>query len=87
MKVCGYTRQGRAVIGLKELTLVCTEEELTAVIQFLSLGKKLLCEENPEKSGFIPINGRYCIEMRDWDKKWSKDNPAVILYVESNKAP
>lgn len=87
MKVCGYTRRGRAVIWLKELTLVCTEEELSAVIQFLLLGKKLLCEGNPEKSGFIPTDGRYCIEMRDWDKQWSKDNPAVVLYLEPDKAP
>lgn len=84
MEACGYTLNGRAIKGLKELTFICTEEELSSLIQFLSTGKRLLCDDaDPKKHGFIPIDGRYCIEIRDWDRQWSRENPAIILYIEA----
>ena len=83
MKVCGYTAKGRFIENLREVTFICSQEELAAISRFFTAGmEKLACDEAPEKHGYIAIDGHYCMEMRDYDQQWSRKNPAVILYVE-----
>ena len=83
MKVCGYTAKGRFIENLREVTFICSQEELAAISRFFTAGmEKLACDEAPEKHGYIAIDGHYCMEMRDYAQQWSRKNPAVILYVE-----
>lgn len=83
MRVCGYTEKGRLVKNLREVTFVCSKEELASLQRFLSAGtEQLASEPTPEACGFVEIDGQYCIEMHDFDRKWDKDNPAIILYLE-----
>ena len=83
MRVCGYTEKGRLVKNLRKVALACSKGGLASMQRFLSAGTvQLASEPTPEACGFVEIDGRYCIEMHDFDRKWGKDNPAILLYLE-----
>ena len=83
MRVCGYTEKGRLVRNLREVTFVCSREELASLQHFFLAGMgQLASDVPPEACGFVEIDGQYCIEMHDFDRKWGKDNPAIFLYLE-----
>ena len=83
MNACGYNRSWKPIKSLKELTFICSKEEIAALARFFAAAKETLCDNpDPQKDGFVPINGRYCMELQIWDEQWPKENPAIIVYVE-----
>ena len=68
-----------------ETTIVCNVEELEKLVDFFSKELELINNYIEKiKSGDIASDGepKYChSHFRDWDKKWKKGSPDLIIYT------
>ncbi len=77
MEIYGYQKSGDDLLELKEMSLLCTIEELGKVIDFL--------EEVKKTHTMVRDKTDIChSHYRDWNLQWKKGEPDIIIVTQNN---
>lgn len=78
MKIYGYQNDDEKIIELSDITFQSDISELKNLIQFLqnTLDEHTAVEHKTEMCHS---------HLRDWDKKWSSDQPDIIIVTNHTK--
>lgn len=77
MKAYGYKINCEKIEELKDITIKCNTKELDKIIEFFEYVK----ETNEEFSKIAQVGNATYEQYRDWDPKWKKPSPDIVLAV------
>lgn len=75
MKIFGYQKDNDTLLGLEEVSLQCTIDELEKVIKFL-------LEERKQHTKVYKKTDICHSHLRDWDDDWKNGDPDLIVVTE-----
>ena len=79
MNIYGYSKKGKKLKKLREVTFECSISELERIIDFL-------VSVNAEHKA-VAGETEYChSHYRDWEKKWIQGSPDIIVVTKFNSS-